>query len=273
MAFPNTLYLTPAQVLTESATNTIPLGTRAILADGRVFRRAKNAATALKVGMGIHSAALGEMACVNTSAGGEFPAGTTIGTTWNRFTLGGSFYSVDLDANAYAEGWLLVGSTQYYSAQMLKIKSHGAVTAGTSGSHVDAPSTFILEDGYYPVEAINTSQGFGLLKNPYDSVVVMTTNSAMTRAIIGITPIAVTASYYFWAQTWGLAMIKMADASTSVTMLGRPVSISPAANTTGFCTYSSSAAAVTEGSWTQFAVLHSGCTAGGYATANIMIAP
>ncbi|MBE3143541.1 MAG: hypothetical protein IMZ61_06420 [Planctomycetes bacterium] len=281
--FPTTLSLSFRQALEISATQKCPLGTRGVAPDGRIFRYALNGAVALVAGLPVTPAAQGELACINTSHAMQLVAGTTIRTTQNVFKIGGSYDDAGLTANAYAEGFLLVGSTWDVGAPMrLKIKSHTAQTSNTSAGScaTDDHAQFTLEDGVFPTTCINTSMGFGLEYNPYSGTLVAPTNSTIKLPVIGVPIRAVDASYYYWCQTWGDCMVRFAEVCTSGLTLGRKVIMSADVNTTGvYCVASSNYVSandtgdVSDAAFYTIGLIQSPAPAGGYGVVNLRISP
>lgn len=281
--FPTTLNLSFRQIYQTSSTQKVPLGTRGRTPDGRVFRYAKNGATALVAGLPVTPAAMGELACVNATAGMALVVNTTIYSTQNVFKIGGSYYDAGLTANAYKEGFLLVCSTYDVGAPMrLKIKSHTAQVSNTSAGScaTDDYAEFTLEDGVFPTTNINTSMAFGLLKNPYAGTLVAVTNACPKLPIIGVPVCAVAASYYYWCQTWGDCMVRFAEACTSGLTLGRKVIMSPDANTTGvYCIGSSNyhsaddTGDTADAPFYEIGFIQSPAPAGGYGIVNLRLAP
>lgn len=96
-------------------------------------------------------------------------------------------------ANYFAEGYMHVQSgSATKTGYMYKIKSHGSI--GDAGSGV-----FTLYD---PVKlAINSATDkISVWPNPYSGIVQCTDQTGLS---VGIAPIAVVSSDYFWLQTWG----------------------------------------------------------------------
>jgi hypothetical protein len=269
MAFPLSVNLSVKQSYTSTTTQKYPLGTRGVTEDGRVFRYAKNGATALKTGMGVCAAAFDNNSMAQTSGGLKMVAGTTWGTTWNVLTIGGSWGDAAITANSYKEGWLLIGSTGLgYGGDMVKIKSHTAGDGATSGT---TPPVFTIEDGYSLKAAVNTSEGIGLITNPYSGTLVATLNATSDSVPLGVTHMPVAASYYYWLQTWGLCRVKIGEVSSCPLVMGRPLINDPGAST-GFVVVTSSSLAVAV-SPAIYAYLVAPGPAGGYATAEVKISP
>jgi hypothetical protein len=171
-----------------SATPVCNLGTKAVLPDGRAFRYAKAGGTGLEVGKLMQSAAIvpNHQNCAATVA--------AIGATTVSLTLG----NTALTANYYAGGTLTVNAGTGLG-QVFTIKSHPAADAS-------AAVVVTLVDPIR-VALASSSSKVSLSTNPYDGVIIFPTTP--TGAPVGVTPIAVTAAYYFWIQTHGLAACLM----------------------------------------------------------------
>jgi hypothetical protein len=276
MSFPETINLTLKQVFTPTATKKYPLGTRGALVDGRIFRYAKAGATALVAGNACVSEVWTELNCLNTSHLAQFAAGTTFTDTWGGvLPIAGSWDATSggLTADAFADGWLLVGST--YGAgtiQQLRIKSHSAYGGGTSHLATgDSALKVTLETGQLLAWNITSSAGAAVVKNPYDDLVVPTATAALTGPYMGVCPVAVAANYYFWIQTWGDCACRIPDASTSTTVVGARMIQAITAATTGVVSMGSSNYAVN--GQEALGVLVSPATAGGYGIVKLFISP
>jgi len=276
MSFPNSIALSYEQAFSTSVTKMAPLGTRGTLPDGRVFRAARAGATDLRPGNPVVAVAPGQFSMLNTSQNAQFPAGTTQDTNAVVLTLGGSWdgTSVGVTANDYADGWLLVGSTVgsgTNNIQMLRIKSHTAQGGGTSHTGGTSALKVTLEDGEHPKWDITSSAGAALVKNPYAALAITAATAANTNIVMGVPPVAVTALYYFWLQTWGDAPVRMSDAASSALAPGSYVCNSITAATTGCCIKNSSNYA--GAGQQEIGIIRSLSTTGGYAVVHLQISP
>jgi hypothetical protein len=274
MAYPDSVNLSYKEAMTTRVTSGgIPLGTRGTTPDGRVFRWAKNGAVALVAGLSVSPPAFGLNAVCNTSEGVKLYTGTTVKTTENVIKITGSFSTVGFSADVYAGGWLLVGATWDVAAPMaLKIKSHTAAVGGGTSYSDDTPTYITLEDGVFPSTAFNTSMGLALVKSMYNGVLATPGIAVPLLPAIGVPIVAVTASYYFWLQTWGPCMVRMAEVCSSGLVLGRGVFPSHSAATTGCYVVGSSNYSVTE-SVSPIGILMTPGAAGGYAVVDLKILP
>lgn len=130
----------------------------------------------------------------SVTAGGTDPAdGKTF--TWYAATTIGS--------GDYSEGYLSCQSgTAANLGQFYRVRTHGAIAKTTNG-------TLYLYDTLDLVE--NVTDEWTLTQNPYKSVIECTTGAASIP--VGVAPVAVTSSDYFWLQTWGPAMVKAGTAA------------------------------------------------------------
>ena len=166
------------------------LGTKGVTPDGRVFRWALNAAVALEAGKLVATAAeisssvhVNGLTVVNTTVTGVTTITVLMATT-------------PLTANLYADGDLVVDTSP--GQAMYRIKSH---PAGDSATNVQ----FQLYESDEIKDAMTSGTTLvGFRRNPYTSVIVSPTTQ--TGRPIGITPISVAASRYFWLQTWGVCL-------------------------------------------------------------------
>ena len=185
MSFPNTIYGKPGweKVLTSDQRH--KLGTRMALADGRVYRYAKDSGAGIAAGRLVQAPATDAA----DDMGLAWSAGAAVGGT--TITTG---TSLTITKDQYKEGWLYtndgVGEGQIYP-----IKSNTAVSGATG-----CVFTIDEEDGFV-IALTATSSKFGVLYNLYDGVLVQPTT--ITNAAVGVSTTTVTASYYTWLQTWG----------------------------------------------------------------------
>ena len=176
----------------ESADAKHNVGTRIQLADGRVFFYAKAGAGALGVGKNTQVAAVvanhQDMAMSDASVGDKTFSATDGGTA--------------VTANYYANGFLYINSGGGLG-QMLKVKSNGA-SAGSAAFDITT---------FDPIRtALASTPTGGLVANPWMAVVQGTDEEIPS---CGVPLIGVTAAYYFWCQTWGLANVLRGDTAAA----------------------------------------------------------
>ncbi|MCK5642791.1 MAG: hypothetical protein KAJ19_18425 [Gammaproteobacteria bacterium] len=213
MAFPSVVYLSYGQEKVETSEQKQKLGTKGVLPDGRVFYYAKNSSTAIttagQIVDGIAAVAAHDMdlAAAAASAGAtSFTSGTSLTVTKNQ----------------YADGYVLFndGPAQ---GEVYRIKSNTAVSSATGLEvTIDEP------DGLRT--ALTTSSLFGLVYPPYKDVKIIDGDGTMTTGPLGVNPIPVTASYYFWLQTAGVSSVL---SGAAVAVVGDAVGVSQASGESG----------------------------------------
>ena len=187
----------PVNPYAQSAYQQFPLGTKAIQGD-RAWRYCKNSSTALTVvGSALQAPAAIHTDCtedvvVAASEGETYAIGSYDITITSTANIAAAPWSTK---NGAAEGYIMInGGTGI--GQCRKIKGHTAAVS---------TNTFIVYvHDAWNVAPIAGDSECGIIENPYASVVVA---AALTTIPIGVNPIAVTASYYFWCQTGGPAAV------------------------------------------------------------------
>lgn len=174
-------------VFAQSATQKEELGALRILRDGRKFRYAKAGASALAAGKLAVAAAVGATvmneACTAVHAIGDVIFTETI-------TAGTAFAE-----NYFAGGYLQINDGTGEGHQY-KITSSSAVSA--SGTSI----TLTLDEPIRVATAGTSASEFSIIHSPWMATVESTTLGLP----VGITPIVVTAAYFYWAQTGGPAL-------------------------------------------------------------------
>jgi len=185
MGFTGTIYGPMAGWLTPTSAQRLPLGTRMVTADGRVYRYAKAGALDLAIGK-----LMQECVVATDHLKDLVPAAAVIGATAVTLTNGAS---TTITADLYKEGYLFVNN-EAGEGQICKIKSHPAIAVNVAG-------VITLEDEDALTVALTTASRIGLRKNAYDGALINPTTA--TGIPIGVTPGAIAATRYGWLQTWG----------------------------------------------------------------------
>jgi hypothetical protein len=200
MGFPMTVPLTQEEVLKQYSSKVVPLGTRGVTADGRVFRFTKNGAVALVPGKIVQQAA-------SAAVVGQKSGTTEIRANSEYIKFVPSTKGLCATASGFADGYLYTytSSTAVGTGQMVQIKSHTKSTStGTAVIITPYPgNTFYSATTNFGTTAID----IGIIRNPYDKVVVVPT-ALRTGAILGVPVRPITASKYFWLQTWGACPVR-----------------------------------------------------------------
>lgn len=181
-------FLSGQDLLTNSSTQTMPIGTYMETADGRGFRYAKNGAVATVAGKVYQSSALD--ATNLQPSGGLGVAAAAIGDT--TITISSS---ITVAANALAGGYLSVDVTPG-QGYLYRIASNTAVSGATG-------MVITLEDPL--LVALTTSSKVIVTPHPYSGTVIEP--GTPTGLIVGVPNAVFTASYFYWIQTHGTASV------------------------------------------------------------------
>ena len=186
----------------ESATPIHPLGTKGVTTDGRIFRFTKNGAVALTTGRLCIAADL-----IANHEDRAFATAGVVGDKIVSIAIGGTA----ITANQYDEGYLVIidDTGEGHTHQIVR---HGTSTTGSENV------SFTITPGLK--EATTTSTTVTLVRNIYSGVLV--SDTSQSDIPVGVTPIAVTASYYFWLQAGGIAGVYT---DTTATVQGQMVTI------------------------------------------------
>lgn len=170
------------------------LGEKVHTVDGRTYRYAKAAGTALDAGKLTVAATL-----VADHTNIAVAAAADVGATEITVTLG----STEVTSNQYAEGFVTINDAAGEGIAY-KIRQHDAADAS-------ANVVLYLED---PIQvALTTSSEATLTYNLYDNVVISAADQA--DAAIGVPNVAVAANEYFWAQTGGFCAVLADEAAVA----------------------------------------------------------
>ena len=200
----------------ETASAEHALGTKMVLPDGRTFYYAKNSSAAItSAGMivdGIAAVAAHDMDVPPTAAQsvGDNSVSLEVPTT-------------DLTKDQYKDGYLIFNDADG-EGEVYRIVSHPAHDASD-----DATVIITIEDEGLQT-AITTSTEAQLIYNPYTDVKLIDGDGTMTTGPLGVTTIPVTASYYCWLQTSGIASVAI---GAQVGVLGDGLSVSQESGESG----------------------------------------
>lgn len=174
-------------ILAESSTAQQSVGAYMETNDGRGFRYTKVGATATVAGKVYQSKALD--ATNDQPSGGHSVAAAAIGATAVVTTS-----TLTVTANEFEGGYLAVVVTPG-AGYTYRIKSHLAATTAVVTMNLDDPIKI----------ALTTSSKVIWAANPYNGVVIEP--GTPTGRIVGVAPTIITAAYYGWLQTKGVASV------------------------------------------------------------------
>lgn len=181
----------------ESADQKHRLGTIRCLDDGRRYVYCQATAAAIAAGICVSKA----VAPQDLTVAAADAAINLAGASKLTFTLTGT-----PTLNLYRDGWLVYTANEG-AGEMYKVRGNTADDDPATGRF-----TVYLYD---PIKTLNVaaSTTASIFANPYDGVLInpaVADGDATTgETILGVTTRGITASYYFWAQTWGLATVMM----------------------------------------------------------------
>ena len=200
----------------ETASAEHALGTKMVLPDGRTFYYAKNSSAAITSGGmivdGIAAVAAHDMDVPPTAA-------QSVGDN----TVSLEVPTTDLTKDQYKDGYLIFNDADG-EGEVYRIVSHPAHDASD-----DATVIITIEDEGLQT-AITTSTEAQLIYNPYTNVKLIDGDGTMTTGPLGVTTIPVTASYYCWLQTSGIASVAI---GAQVGVLGDGLSVSQESGESG----------------------------------------
>lgn len=176
-------------LLTDSTTQLMPIGSYAETVDGRGFRYAKVGAVATVVGKVYQSSAL-DATNLQPSGGLGVNAAVAIGGTSITIST-----SITLTANQLAGGYLSVDVTPG-QGYLYRIKSNTAVTTATG-------AVIVLEDPL--LVALTTASKVIVTPHPYSGIVIEP--GTPTGVIVGVPQLIIAATDFGWIQTFGTASV------------------------------------------------------------------
>lgn len=176
------------------------LGTVRHLSDGRAFVYAKAGATNLSAGVLVQGPA-----AVSNHIGQDVKVAASAGDKTVVMGIG----ATALSQNQYKEGYLLV-SANTGAGHAYKIRGHGAYSASSTGVVIE-----LYDSLRTSLVAGTTPSKVDLCPHPCRGVVIHP--SPPTAILIGVTPCAVPANYYFWAQFRGVCAVLIDGSLTAGT--------------------------------------------------------
>jgi hypothetical protein len=174
----------PKQVLNDSTTQQLPLGTLAFTKDGRGFRYCRAGAAALVAGNCIQAPAqiANHLAMTPTAA--------AIGATQITMTPGATGAAISF----YNEGWMIVSTTPALG------DTRGIAVSPAITASVAFTITLYTEDQLQT--ALTSSSRLDLQCNAYRDVIQCPITTA-TSACVGVAPYAIGTTNYGWLQVFG----------------------------------------------------------------------
>ena len=226
MAFPQSVNLDYGDEKATSAAKKQRFGTRATTPDGRVFYYSRDNGTGLSAGVivdGTGAVAAHDMDVAATA--------TSVGAS--TVTIGTSLTITAAQAALYVDGYIMFNDGPG-EGESYRIKSVSTVS-GATGAIVT------IDDSYGFRTALTTASLFGMIYNPYASVKIIDGDGTQTTGPLGVTPLPITADYYFWLQTFGPASVEVSG--TTAMTLGNAIEVSEVSSQDGMATLHDSSGA------------------------------
>jgi hypothetical protein len=174
-------------IYSESATAKHQIGDKCRMSDGRVFHYAYNGAGALVAGNVVQNSV-----CTAGHNGMVPTAVSAIGETKVQVVP----LTLAIVVNEYRNGYLWINAGAG-AGIAYKIKSNPAIVGDVAGY-------IYLYDPLKVATVVATSK-ISVVRNPwYGTIKAAVTVSGIP---VGVAPIAVTANYYYWCQTWGPGVV------------------------------------------------------------------
>lgn len=183
------------------------LGAEFTTDDGRTFRYCKNGSTEIAKNLVIQSEAIDAQAIDILQSAKSVAAGDAILNL--LITTANGLANGDL-----VDGWIIVnqGTGATDEGDMYVVKSNKFTTSDTA-------IKIEIADAGGVRNAIAATSNITFVKNLYRDVIVKPTT--LTAVMLGVTTTIVTASFYFWAQTRGVASVIIDTGDTVV--VGEPL--------------------------------------------------
>ncbi len=188
MSKPLNLRSAEAECYRETSGQGWPLGTRMYTPSGRIFRRAKAGTSALAVGT-LHRKP------ENKTYHNDLAVAATVAINSRSVTLTLTHEKATFDE--YANGLLYINDAAGQGYVYEIIGNSLTARAGTCTVSISSSNGFET--------ALTTSSKATLIKNRYNGVTVC--ESSPSETSVGLTPVSVTASYYFWLQVGGAGAV------------------------------------------------------------------
>ena len=202
MSFPNLIHGSEERVFDDLSTETVPVGSKMILEDGRIFRFTEAAGTALVVGN------LNQGAVPSTNTSGEAIATLAAGVTvLTDVVSSSSTTGIDLMRFGY------IHTDNATTLPLVRIKSNNLLPTSGTGGEITL---------FWPTPtAIASGNTVSYYENPWRDVIIHA--SPATAVYTGVCKTALTANQYGWLQTQGPVSGLYDTGTTAIAAVNDPV--------------------------------------------------
>ena len=194
MSYPTIIYIPEGEQFNNYDSRRWPLGTRAILQDGRRFVFCEAGGSALATGKVQQSEV----------PDGDHDTLAVLSGAKNARVINFTNGSDAIEANLYADGTAVTEAAAGASEGYLLKVDLAHDSQGASGA-AEIP----LAPGYGLPLALNTSDTITLIKNPYQDVII--SGAPPAALILGVACSPVPIANWGWLQTWGPAAVLIDD--------------------------------------------------------------
>ncbi len=184
MARPLNYRMAEKEIFNVNSTESWPLGTRGYTVNGRTFRMARASGIALAIGTCVRKPE-------NEPGHSDLAVAAAAATGALEFTV--TLTYADSAFDAYKDGVVYINDAAG--------QGHVYNVVGNTSHNIEATTTMTIDINVPLKLALTTSSKVTLIKNRYNGVRV--SEHIPSERALGIVPVAVTASYYFWLQTGG----------------------------------------------------------------------
>ena len=182
----------------------LPLGTRMMLPDGRIYAHA-SAGTVTAVGQLCIGADIASSAWVS-----DLNASAAVDSDFINITLTATGATT---VDQFKDGYIFVNDDNG-AGHVYKVASNLSAAVSTT-----CKFTLADNDTVQVLLKVASSE-VGIKRNEFDSVVIRSGGTTVPNIPVGVTPVAITAGYYFWLQRRGVACVLMAS---TVGVAGAPM--------------------------------------------------
>ncbi len=204
MDFPNIIYGVEAEAFNSYTREGPPVGHKMVIEDGRTFRFAEAAGSALVVGS-LNQGAV-PSANFETEAIGTHAAGVTVLTEVGASTGNGAI-------GLFKYGWIWTDDTTQLPLMRIKDNTLISEAADTGTITLFNPTP----------AAITVNSTVSYVKNVWRDVIIH--DSPNTAVLTGVCKLALAANEYGWLQTAGPCSVLYDSSGTAVAGIGDPVGV------------------------------------------------
>ena len=185
MSFPNVVYGSEEETFAADAIQSVPVGTKMIIEDGRAYRYAKNNASNAAIVANVQQGAIPEVAKYGDQAVATLAAGVSVLTAVGATTT-------DMGIHELVNGYCWSEQTTQLGPAS-RIKDNTLIAAGAATGTITLYSPLPL--------ALVAADTISYIRNPWMNVLIQPTTP--TGQLVGIAVAAIPVSTWGWVQVSG----------------------------------------------------------------------